>query len=102
PRVRTVVRPTLTAFLPKPGIGNGTAIVVAPGGGYRFLSWESEGAKVAQWLSDRGVVAFVLKYRLVDTGATDAEFQKRIQELFRKISRPAAGDTSGRGALDDP
>lgn len=102
PRVRNVVRPTLTAFLPKTGNGNGTAIIVAPGGGFRFLSWESEGTKVARWLSDRGVAAFVLKYRLVDTGATDAEFQKRIQEMFRTLSRPAAGNTSGRGPLDDP
>jgi hypothetical protein len=33
---------------------------------------------VAQWLAERGVAAFVLKYRLVDIGATEAEFQKAL------------------------
>jgi acetyl esterase/lipase len=73
--VRNVVQPTLTPFLPKKETANGTAVVIAPGGAFRFLSWDNEGTKVAQWLSERGVTAFVLKYRLVDTGSTDAEYQ---------------------------
>ena len=36
----------------------------------------------------RGVTAFVLKYRLVDTGSTDAEFQKSMQELGRSMREP--------------
>jgi acetyl esterase/lipase len=102
PRVRNVVRPTLTLFLPKQG--NGTAIIVAPGGGFRFLSWESEGTKVAQWLSEQGIAAFVLKYRLVDTGATDEEFRKRLQAMMQVLSRPNVGaNTAERpsGPLDD-
>ena len=86
--VRSVVRPTLTPFLPKPGTANGTAVVIAPGGAFRFLSWDNEGTKVAEWLSERGVTAFVLKYRLVDTGSTDADFQKSMQELFRSMQEP--------------
>lgn len=86
--VRNVVRPTLTPFPPKQGTANGTAIVIAPGGGFRFLSWESEGTKVAEWLSERGVTAFVLKYRLVDTGLTDADLQKSIQELVQSMRNP--------------
>lgn len=101
PMVRNVVHPTLTAFLPKQGAGNGTAVVIAPGGGFRFLSWKSEGTKVAQWLSERGVAAFVLKYRLVDTGATEEEFQKRIQEMFRALSQPSAGNKPGSSPLSD-
>src|SRR5207237_207177 len=54
----------------------------------RFLSWENEGTKVAEWLSERGVTTFVLKYRLVDTGATDADFQKSMQELGRSFREP--------------
>jgi acetyl esterase/lipase len=100
PRVRNVVRPTLTPFLPKQGAGNGTAVIVAPGGGFRFLSWESEGTKVAQWLSECGIAAFVLKYRLVDTGATDEEFRQRLQAMMRLLSRPGAGESAG-GLLDD-
>ena len=35
--VRNVSKPTLTAFLPPAGTGNGTAVIVCPGGGYGVL-----------------------------------------------------------------
>ncbi|HET6250170.1 MAG TPA: alpha/beta hydrolase [Tepidisphaeraceae bacterium] len=74
--IRNVTRPTLTAYFPDPAKANGTAIIIAPGGGFRFHSWENEGTAVAQWLADRGITAFVLKYRLLDTGASQADFEK--------------------------
>ena len=83
-----MVRPSLTPFVPRQGTANGTAVVVAPGGGFRFLTWDNEGTKVAEWLRERGVTAFVLKYRLVDTGSTDAELQKSMQGLFHSMREP--------------
>jgi acetyl esterase/lipase len=56
--------PTLTVFAPRAGHGNGSAIVVAPGGGYIRLASDLEGREVADWFSARGITAFVLKYRL--------------------------------------
>lgn len=56
--------PTLTLFRPQPGSGNGTAVIVAPGGGYMGLASNLEGRQVADWFTSRGVTAFVLKYRL--------------------------------------
>ncbi len=54
--------PTLTVFLPfRP---NGTAVIVAPGGGYTMLASNHEGRQVADWFAARGVTPFVLKYRL--------------------------------------
>lgn len=41
-----------------------TGVIVLPGGAYRDLMMEKEGATVARWLSDRGIDAFVLQYRL--------------------------------------
>lgn len=64
--VTNVVVPTLTPVLPDGGVG--TAVIVAPGGGYHALSIDSEGFDVAHWLAARGVAAFVLKYRLVPAG----------------------------------
>ena len=66
---RNVVEATLTPFLPDPGIATGSAVIVAPGGGFRTLSMENEGWDVARALADRGVAAFVLKYRLNQTPA---------------------------------
>jgi acetyl esterase/lipase len=75
--VRNVVRPTLTAFLPERSKAKCTAVILCPGGGFRFLA-KGEGIGVAKRLRARGVAAFVLKHRLMDTGATEAEFHKAI------------------------
>mgnify|MGYP003633175420 FL=1 len=56
--------PTLTIFKPK--IPNGTSVVIFPGGGYHHLAMNKEGYKVAQFLNNLGITAFVLKYRLPD------------------------------------
>lgn len=55
--------PTLTIFLPAKNTTK-TGVVIAPGGGYSHLSLKHEGEDVAHWLNERGVAAFVLKYRL--------------------------------------
>ncbi len=66
--VTNVSEPTLTVFQPSEDKRNGTAVIIAPGGGLYALSINSEGNDVAQWLVSRGVTAFVLKYRLVPSG----------------------------------
>ncbi len=81
-RIRNVTQPTLTAFLPDRAKANGTAIIIAPGGGFMHLAIEKEGNDVARWLQTRGVAAFVLKYRLMNTG-TEEEYQKRAAALAR-------------------
>lgn len=108
-RVRNVSLPSLTAFLPEPGKANGAAVIVAPGGGFVMLSWESEGTQVAQRLADLGFVSFVLKYRLDQTPddpeAFMREFTKQVSEDSQQRServqnetfpmeRPAAADAA--------
>ncbi len=66
--VTNVSQPTLTAYLPNADKANGTAVIIAPGGGFHALSINSEGIDVAKWLNERGVTAFVLRYRLFPTG----------------------------------
>ena len=56
-------KPTLTVFRTTLR-ANGTAVIVAPGGGYARLSMNNEGRQVAAWFNAMGVTAFVLKYRL--------------------------------------
>ena len=54
--------PTLTVF--RPQHPNGAAVVICPGGAYVALAIDKEGYKFARWFNDRGVTAFVLRYRL--------------------------------------
>jgi len=56
-------KPTITAYRAPRG-SSGTAIVVAPGGGYGALAIEHEGRQWAYWYNAMGITAFVLKYRL--------------------------------------
>ena len=75
PMVRNVSTATLTPFLPDPAKANGTAVIVAPGGGFRILSINNEGWKIAKALNAQGVAAFVLKYRLQPTPDSLDEFK---------------------------
>jgi acetyl esterase/lipase len=61
-----VVTPTLTAYLPPRGKATGTGVIVAPGGAFVALAIDLEGTTVARWLQERGIAAFVLKYRIVE------------------------------------
>ncbi|RYU81590.1 alpha/beta hydrolase [Hymenobacter persicinus] len=63
-RVSNVVQPTLQVFRPAKDKANGTAVIVCPGGGYVRLSMDHEGTDVARRLTELGITAFVLKYRL--------------------------------------
>jgi acetyl esterase/lipase len=76
--VRNVSEATLTPFLPNPGKATGTAVIVAPGGGFLGLAIETEGYAVARWLADHGIAAFVLKYRLVPTPADPDIFMREM------------------------
>lgn len=79
--VRRVMRPVLEVY---PAANScGTAVVVAPGGGFSILAIEHEGRDVAKWLNQRGVTAFVLRYRCgLETGETPA--------MNRQLSQKAA------------
>lgn len=65
--IANVSTPTLSVFLPDAATANGTAVVIAPGGALRVLGFDNEGTKVARWLNQRGIAAFVLKYRTLQT-----------------------------------
>lgn len=82
--VRNIAQPTLTAYLPSASMANGTAVIICPGGAFHFLSIESEGVDVARWLCERGVAAFVLKYRVLQTATRDEDFVKQLQETFTR------------------
>ncbi len=84
--IRNVTRPTLTPFLPKPGTATGAAVLVVPGGGFRFVSASSEGWGVAKWFAEHGVAAFVLKYRTMETPDSEGEFMGSMAALFRPRS----------------
>lgn len=85
---RNVTTATLTPFLPDPAKATGAAVIVALGGGFLMLSMENEGWRVAKALADRGIAAFVLKYRLKPTPADMDGFERSVTAMFAGAGRP--------------
>lgn len=64
--VFNVVTPTLTVYLPERNKATGSGVIIAPGGAFVALAIDLEGHSIARWLQERGVAAFVLKYRIME------------------------------------
>ena len=83
--VCNVHNPSLTPYLPEPGKASGTAVIICPGGGHRKLCLGHEGGALGEWFRDRGIAAFVLKYRL----AREPESTYTIQDHAMADARRA-------------
>jgi acetyl esterase/lipase len=70
PQAQNIVRPVLLYYPADKPNAVGTAMIVAPGGGFRTLMMSYEGVDVARRLNQMGVDAFVLKYRTTYVGET--------------------------------
>jgi acetyl esterase/lipase len=81
-----VHKPSITPFLPAKSETAATAVVVIPGGGHRVLAYDHEGPFVAKALADRGIAAFVLKYRLArETNSTYSITGHAVPDTQRAI-----------------
>ena len=84
-RISFVQKPTLEVYLPSKRNSNGQAVVICPGGGYRYLSYDWEGSDVAKWFNGKGITAFVLKYRLPNSKAIKVSYEAPLQDAQRAI-----------------
>jgi acetyl esterase/lipase len=84
--VYQVHNPSITPFLPDAAKASGTAVIVIPGGGHSVLAYDHEGDFVAKALSDHGIAAFVLKYRLArETNSTYKIMEHAVPDTQRAI-----------------
>jgi acetyl esterase/lipase len=83
--VRNVLEPTLTPFLPSPESATGEAVIVIPGGGFQMLAMSNEGWPASQWLADRGIAAFLLKYRLNPTPQDETVFAEEALRVVQDV-----------------
>ena len=68
-RFLNVHRPSLVVYPPKSGgVGGGTAVIYAPGGGYVRVAAGAGGGEITRWLNQAGVTVFLLKYRSAEYG----------------------------------
>lgn len=82
---KNIHNPSLTVFLPPEGKANGTAIIIAAGGGHRELVFDPEGVEPARYLAGLGVTAFALKYRLFREPGSGYTFEHTAQDIRRAM-----------------
>lgn len=85
-RLANVSEPTISVYAPAKGKANGTAVVVAPGGGYSILAIEHEGSQVCEWLQSLGVTAVLLKYRVPKRELQTPDNLAMVQDAQRAIT----------------
>jgi len=83
--VERIDAPWLAVYPPRPGRGNGRALLVIPGGGYQRVVIDKEGTElVPEWVDRAGYTLFVLRYRLPepardrDAALADAQRAMRV------------------------
>jgi acetyl esterase/lipase len=92
--VSNVHAPSISVYLPVQGTRTGAAVIVIPGGGHAELWMDHEGYRVAEFLADHGVAAFVLKYRLAREPGSIYTVEKHafadVQRAIRLVRSQAA------------
>ncbi len=81
-RVEKITEPTLDVFLAERPTG--TAILILPGGGFRYVVPDLEGSEAAAWLNELGISVFVLRYRTSDADSED-RWQRPLQDSQRAV-----------------
>jgi acetyl esterase/lipase len=84
--ISSVHHPSVTVYLPAAGTATGVGVLVIPGGGHKEIWIDHEGYAVAEWLSQHGIAAFVLKYRLArEPGSTYTVEGTELQDTQRAL-----------------
>jgi acetyl esterase/lipase len=100
--VSNIATPFLEVFTPaRP---NGASVLIAAGGGYSRIENDKEAYPAAHWLTDLGVAAFVLTYRLPGEGWRDGaraplQDAQRALRLLRATAPQRNLDPRRIGAL---
>jgi acetyl esterase/lipase len=91
---KNIHNPSLTVFVPPAAKANGTAVVVAAGGGHRELVFNPEGVEPARYLASLGVTAFALKYRLFREPGSKYTLDNTAEDIRRAMRtvRARAGE----------
>ncbi|MDB4338692.1 alpha/beta hydrolase [bacterium] len=80
-RVEAITQPTLDVFPAENPTG--AAVLILPGGGFRYVVTDLEGSEAAKWLNDLGITAFVLRYRT--NTSRDGAWKRPLQDSQRAM-----------------
>lgn len=84
--VSNVHNPSVIPYLPSKENATGIAVVIAPGGAHREIWIDHEGHNVARLLSEKGIAAFIVKYRLARSeGSTYSVEDHSVKDMLRAV-----------------
>ncbi|TLU98910.1 alpha/beta hydrolase [Dyadobacter luticola] len=84
-RISGVTVPTLAAYIAPKEKATGAAVVICPGGGYGILAASHEGSDFAKWFNERGITAFVLKYRLPSDKTMEHQHEVPLMDAMQAM-----------------
>lgn len=83
--ISNIHKPSIIPYIPAKNKSR-VAIIIAPGGGHQDLWMDHEGYNPAQYFRDKGIAAFILKYRLArDTNSTYSIDKEELADIQRAI-----------------
>lgn len=82
---RSINNPSITYYPARPGRETGASVLIMPGGAHEFLVITTEGDHVARWFNERGVSAFVLRYRLFRGKDSPYKFENAREDAERAV-----------------
>jgi acetyl esterase/lipase len=84
----------------RPQHGDGSAVLIVPGGGYRHVVVDKEGFEAARWFVTRGIAAYVLRYRLPGDGwSAGPDVALQDAQRAMRVIRAQSGVDASRVAL---
>lgn len=83
--VSLVQTPDIAIYLPTRATATGQAVIICPGGGYRYLSYSLEGTGPAYWLASKGIAAIILKSRLPSTQSNVTAHLSPLMDAKRAV-----------------
>jgi len=99
-RITNISRPTLELYPATVAEGQAApAVIVCPGGGYRYVVVDKEGSAIAKWLNSAGITALVLKYRTPDDREGALQDVQRAIRVVRSRASEFAIDPAKIGII---
>jgi acetyl esterase/lipase len=99
-RITNISRPTLELYPAAGAEGKpAPAVIVCPGGGYRYVVVDKEGSAIAKWLNAAGITALVLKYRTPDNREGALQDVQRAIRVVRSRAAELEIDPANIGII---
>jgi len=99
-RITNISHPTLELYPATGAEGKpAPAVIVCPGGGYRYVVVDKEGSAIAEWLNSAGITALVLKYRTPDNREGALQDVQRAIRVVRSRAAEFAIDPAKIGII---